>query len=181
MIQHKLNDFYESDSKTEAAHPTAVLSAAQLKLTPPGWLWATGTNISPGFLRWASSKTQASEKMPSSRNKYTAPCLKSSGARSIGRVLNASLPRSGLRDKLLTPSKPQFSHLWRGWCEDDMKPRTPSTQHNARHRAGSHQVPSCPLYTTRNEHLLCTRWHTKASSIQKEQRQHSPVLRPSLG
>lgn len=108
MIQHKLNDFYESDSKTEAAHPTAVLSAAQLKLTPPGWLWATGTNMSPGFLCWASSKTQASEKMPSSRNKYTAPCLKSSGARSIGRVLNASLPALALETSYWLPPSLSF-------------------------------------------------------------------------
>lgn len=46
-IDHKLNDFHKSDSQMGAAGRTAVLTPSKLKFTPPGWLWARGTEIGP--------------------------------------------------------------------------------------------------------------------------------------
>lgn len=46
-IYHKLNNFHKSDSQMGATRPTTVFTAAQLRLTHPGWAWDRGTEISP--------------------------------------------------------------------------------------------------------------------------------------
>lgn len=46
-IDHKSKDFHKSDSQMGAACPTTVLTASQLKFTPPGWLWARATETGP--------------------------------------------------------------------------------------------------------------------------------------